>query len=167
MLLILLSFFLLFAPAKVEAVSPSFFPIGMFEDANMTNTSTGFENMITNLRSHNLDTILFTNSNNTTHLPLLDVSDRLNFNVIWGGPMHELTNNWFNNAINATSSNAETVIGPLVDQLKNHPSLKGYNLLDDTTLSKADKLKLAIDVYKNHDQKIKKTNLIFFLLLKY
>lgn len=147
--LIILS--LLIFPSSVLARSSDFFPLGMFEDGNRMNTSTGFEAMITDLRAHNLDTVLFTNNSNASHLPILSVSDRLGFNVIWGGPMHELSNNWFDNPVAATPQNAEAIIGPLVDQLKTHSSVKGYNLIDDTTLSKADKLKLAIDVYKAHD----------------
>ena len=143
LILFILAITLLPRPASAAT---NFFPLGMFEDANLTNTPTAFETMINNLRSHNLDTVLFTNSSNASHLPILEPSDRLGFNVIWGGPMNELSTNWFNNPVASTLQNAENIIGPLVDQLKTHSSIKGYNLLDDTTLSQADKLSKALGV---------------------
>src|SRR5436190_3423174 len=60
----------------------SFFPIGVFEDANLLDGDTArFETMIGDLQSHGLDTIMFTNNAADRDAPLLAVSDRLDFGV--------------------------------------------------------------------------------------
>ena len=132
------------------AAANEVFPYGVFDDSNKQ-TVTSFETTINDLKSKNLDSILFTNSANQFHMPLLDISDQLNFPVYFGGPMNELSSQWFNNPIEATQQNADNIIGPLVDQVKTHSSVKGYNLIDDTNISAAEKLKLAFNVYREHD----------------
>src|SRR6266516_2662216 len=67
------------APRRTAGSS---FPVGVFEDANLLDGDTaGFETMIGDLRSHGLDTVMFTNNAADRDAPLLDVSDRLDFGV--------------------------------------------------------------------------------------
>lgn len=149
---ILLSVFSSFFPVShTYADTNTFFPYGIFEDGGATNTPAAFETMIDSIQAKGLDTVLFTNSFNQYHLPLLDVSDRKGMNVIWGGPMGELQTQWFGSTASATIDSARSIIGPLVDQVKIHPSVRGYNLLDDTTLAVSEKMKLAVQVYQEHD----------------
>src|SRR5512138_3529666 len=75
------------APAPVLASTPAgqtsaAFPIGVFEDGNMLAGKTAlFEAMLKDLHRHGLDSVMFTNNKVSRDARLLDVSDRLGFNV--------------------------------------------------------------------------------------
>src|SRR4051794_39721642 len=83
LLVLTLAAFVLLPTPRADAQAAPFFPLGIFEDGNMTNTPRAFEAMINDLRPRGFDTVLFTNNILRFHAPLMDVSDRLGFNVIW------------------------------------------------------------------------------------
>jgi hypothetical protein len=142
-------------PSNRPPVAPTdsgYFPLGMFEDNNVVAGDKGrFATMIDDLRAHNLDSVLFTNSSVRFHAGLLDVSDQKGFNVVFA-PMNELNSQWFYNpSAPTTIEAARSVVRPLADQLKDHPSLRGYNILDDATNDKSAKDALAIQAFWEAD----------------
>ncbi|MFN8633870.1 MAG: hypothetical protein U0893_08455 [Chloroflexota bacterium] len=139
-------------PTPSPAPAATFFPLGMFEDNNIPAGDTArFAAMIDDLRAHGLDSVLFTNSSVQYHAPLLDVSDAKGFATIFA-PMHELHDQFIDNAsVPATIDAARQLIYPLVNVLKSHPSLRGYNLRDDATMADATKLSLAMQAFREAD----------------
>jgi hypothetical protein len=94
-----------------------------------------FESYIKDWQSRGFDTALVIN-----HIPDLSVSDRLNFKII-ASPLLELYRDWFYYEEyqegellcdgNVTIECARQIIGPIVDSIKIHPSVKGYYIIDD------------------------------------
>lgn len=140
----------LFPKEQSIAASNDIFPLGFFEDGSITNSPTAMQQLITFSRTNNLDSVLFTNNKVATQMPMLNVSDQQNFNVYFA-PMDELQTQWFGSTMSATLANAQSVITPLVNQMKTHPSIKGYNLRDDITLPMSEKLRLAVQVFDTLD----------------
>jgi hypothetical protein len=126
------------------------FPIGVWGDGNITTTPELFESMIQDLKPRSLDTVLFTNNWVSRHAGLLDVSDRLGFNVIFA-PTGELNDHWWRDTITADAATARRVIEPLVDQIEGHPSLKGYMIADEPLVRHQEKVKLAVDTFRSRD----------------
>jgi hypothetical protein len=142
-------------PAPRPATPPApntYFPLGMFEAGGMLGGDQGrFAAMIAGLRAHSLDTVMFNNGSAQFHAGLLDVSDREGFNVVFS-PEVELYRAWFRNAeAPATLEAARAVVWPLAGQLGGHPSLRGYNILDDATADQADKVALAVRAFWEAD----------------
>ena len=127
-----------------------FFPIGVWDDGNIITTTELFEAMIEDLKPRGLDTVLFTNNSVSRHAPLLDVSDRLGFNVIFA-PTGELNDRWWPDTVPADADTARRVIEPLVDRIAGHPSLKGYLIADEPLLKLREKVKLAVDTIRARD----------------
>ncbi|MCL4535449.1 MAG: carbohydrate binding domain-containing protein [Bacteroidetes bacterium] len=124
------------------------FPLGIFEDGNMTyGVVSDFQAMINNAKAHGLDSVLFTNNSATRDEPMLSVSDSLNFNVFFA-PHYELDRNWWPSSVAATLDNARSAIYPLVDLVKGHASVKGYNVADEPTNDLQDKVVLAVQAFK-------------------
>ncbi|MCL4368646.1 MAG: carbohydrate binding domain-containing protein [Actinobacteria bacterium] len=127
------------------------FPLGVFEDGNMTyGVSADFEAMINDLKSHALDAVLFTNNSAQRDEPMLSVSDRLGFNVYFA-PHYELDRNWWPANVAATIDNARSAIYPLVDLVNGHASVKGYNVADEPTNDQQDKVALAVQAFRERD----------------
>src|SRR4029450_13140411 len=104
--------------------------------------------LITDLRAHNMNSVLFTNGFVRYQEPLADVADARGFSIYNSWLMGELTERWYPTSVPATLDEARRVIGPLVDELKVHPSIKGYNIRDDATTSYNEKMRLAIQVIR-------------------
>jgi hypothetical protein len=81
---------------------------------------------------------------------LLNVSDRLDFNVIFA-PTRELVRDWWPDTVPANAARARRVIEPLVDQIAGHRSLKGYLIADEPFVKQRAKVKLAIDAFRSRD----------------
>jgi hypothetical protein len=135
--------------APIAEPAEPFFPLGVFEDGNITDPST-LEAMISDLRPRGLDTVLFTNNWVAAQADLLDVSDRLGFNVVFA-PTRELHTRWWTESAPADIATARAIIGPIVDQLAGHPSLRAYNIADEPDLELKEKIALAVQVFKERD----------------
>jgi hypothetical protein len=107
--------------------------------------------MITDLRAHNLSSVMFTNGSLREADALADVSDARDFPVYASWAMGELNEQWWNLASTQNIATARQLIGPMVDQLKVHPSIRGYNLLDDATPDKNELMRLAVQVFRERD----------------
>jgi hypothetical protein len=136
--------------APADSVAGTF-PLGVFEDGNMIfGRATDFERLIQDAKAQSLDTVLFNNQSASRDAAMLDVSDRLNFNVYFG-PHHELSSQWYGASTPATIEQARSVVYPLVDQVKSHPSVKGYNTADEPQLDALDKVRLATQAFRERD----------------
>jgi hypothetical protein len=124
---------------------------GVFEDSGMVGGPSEFDAMITDLRLHHLESVMFTNGFLRYELPLADVSDARNFPVYSSWMMGELNEQWWNLAETPDIGTARQVIGPMVDKLKVHPSIRGYNLLDDATPDRNELMRLAVQVFRERD----------------
>ena len=113
------------------------FPIGMFEDGNILGTvtpgsqgETDFIAMINNLKSKGFDSVLFTNNSIANQTYLMTVADQQDFNVVFS-PLTELNAQWWYASPTVDLSTAISIATPIVNALKNHPSLRGYHIADD------------------------------------
>lgn len=123
------------------------FPLGVVEDGNMVSAST-FGPMIDDLRAHHLDAVFFVNTW-ASRANLLDISDAQEFDVYYC--LGELGEQWFGREVTENLDTARAIIYPQVDAVKGHPSLKGYNILDEPTSSQKDKVALAVQAYRERD----------------
>lgn len=123
---------------------------GVFEDAGLVDAA-AFDAMITDLRAHGLGSAMFTNGRLVDKLPLADVSDRRNFPVYSSWMMGDLYDQWWNRTDSPDITEARRVIGPMVDQLRVHPSIRGYNLIDDATPDRNELMRLAVQVFREQD----------------
>jgi hypothetical protein len=122
----------------------------MFEDANHVGGADGFAAMVADLKARRFDTVLFTNNFTYRDEPLLGVADRMGFRVVFA-PHAELNGAWWQGAAPATLDDARRVVYPLVDHVKRHPSLVGYNVLDDAPNGLAAKAALAVQAFRERD----------------
>jgi len=123
---------------------------GAWIDQNWRNTPASWASMITDLKSHGLDSVVSVNGFVRYHLPLLDISDRERFGVFTSMVHGELNEQWWGRTT-VDGAKAESIIGPLVDALKVHPSVIGYNYIDDAPQSLMEKMRLAEEVFERHD----------------
>ncbi|MGE3912194.1 MAG: carbohydrate binding domain-containing protein [Chloroflexota bacterium] len=127
------------------------FPLGLFEDANiLEGLDARFEPLITNAQSKGLDSVMFNNNNVDRDEPMLSVSDRRNFNVYFA-PQHEMNAQWFYSSAPTTIEAARSLAYPIVDRVKAHPSLRGYNLVDEPGLEHRDKFALMVQAFRERD----------------
>jgi hypothetical protein len=126
-------------------------PYGVFEDTGLTDNSTQFQAAIDDLQAHNMNSIMFTNGFAEYHEPMLNVSDAENFFVVSSWLMGDLNRDWWPDSVPATIENARSIIGPLVDQMAGHPSLKGWNIKDDATPNFNEKMRLVGQVIAERD----------------
>lgn len=127
-----------------------YFPIGVFEDATMVWGSTEkFEAMTNDLKSRGFDSVFFTRNSVARDASLLDISDRLGFNVFF--TPDELDQAWWSLDVPGNEQAATGAIKPIVDRLGRHPSLKGYSTIDEPELALKDKLLTATDVFEKLD----------------
>jgi hypothetical protein len=138
------------APTPTPSDSPAY-PFGVFEDIGTTGSSSAFQAMITDLTSRGLDSTLFTNGYWESSGTMLNTSDADNYKTVFS-IMGDLDRDWFNNnSVTVDLTTADQVIGPYVDQMKVHPSVSGYNIIDDANPSLNEKIRLAVNVFRNHD----------------
>jgi hypothetical protein len=139
------------APGETNQSHPRWFPIGVFEDGNVVNgDTTRFGAMVRDLKSRKFDTVLFTNNAVDRDEPLLAISDRLGFDVIFA-PATELDRSWWPPSVPASLDIAHRVIGPIVDRLKSHSSLKAYSIVDEPGLDLLNKVALATQTFREFD----------------
>lgn len=146
------------APPAASAAStpdrlprPRLFPIGVMEDGNVLNADAGrFEAMIQDLRRRGLDSVLFSNNALPRDRPLLAVSDRLDFGVFFA-PDFQLGEKWWPAEIPADAETARAAIAPVVDEMKLHPSVRGYKVHDEPPLDLQDKVALATRIFRELD----------------
>lgn len=136
------------SPVPTPASGSDAFPLGVFEDGNFQNTST-FGSMIDDLRAHNLDSVYFVNTWSDGG-GMLDVSDSKGFDVYYN--LNEGWEQWFNNrSVPVDITTARSIFYPLIDAVKDHSSLKGYNILDEPTNDLQSKVALAVQAYQERD----------------
>ena len=122
------------------------FYYGVFEDGNMRSNDADYAIMLEDLATRGIRDILFTNKT-----PSATLSDQGDFRVI-AAPMGELYSAWFHNpTAPATVEAARTIINPIIDKLVGHPSVRGYNLFDDAVPAMNEKLRLAVQVFRERD----------------
>src|SRR5262249_6105511 len=102
------------------------------------------------LRARHLNAIMFTNNFTYRDEPLLGVADDLGLGVVFG-PHAELNVGLWPGRVPATADQARRVIYPLVDRVRAHPSLLGYNVIDDAPDSLAPKIALAVQAFAERD----------------
>jgi len=133
-----------------EAWPERIFPIGVFEDAHMVNGHrVAFEEMLEDLESRNLDSVFFSNNLVRRDAALLEISDRLNFNVFFAPS--ELLDAWWKEDVPPDRDRAIEAIRPLLDELAPHPSLKGYSTIDEPSRALKTKLTIATEVFEALD----------------
>ncbi len=119
---------------------------GVFEDGNKMIDPADFEAMILDLQARDLNAIAFTSTT-----PDLTIADRLGMNII-ATPMGDLFDPWyFNDSVSVDLETAREIIAPVIAELQGHPSVRGYNLLDDATPAYIDKLRLTLEVIREID----------------
>lgn len=131
----------------VSVQTNTYFPLGVFMTASFIGDMTA---NINDIRAHNMDSVILNNTSSDSAEPVLTVADQMNFNVIAAFD-YNLWRTWWDAAVPATIDNARNAIYPLVDRVKNHSSLKGYNLVDEPNLSLKDKVALAIQAFHERD----------------
>ncbi|MCC7371781.1 MAG: carbohydrate binding domain-containing protein [Chloroflexi bacterium] len=144
------------APAAAPVAAPAdaladSFPLGIFDDGNMIfGKPANFDRLIRDSQAQGLDTVLFNNNSAIRDEAMLSVSDSLGFNVIFG-PQAELHSQWYDVGVPATIAQARTVVYPLVDRVKAHPSVKGYNVADEPHNEQTDKVRYATQAFQERD----------------
>ncbi|MBI4097274.1 MAG: hypothetical protein HY428_02560, partial [Candidatus Levybacteria bacterium] len=103
-------------------ITPDYFPFGVFEDGNLLGTPQNFTATLTDLKAHNLDSIMLVNTRAAWANEYLPLSDTQNVNVLWY--LSELNNSWWPDTVPDTIEKAREVVQPLVDQVNGstHPS---------------------------------------------
>lgn len=133
------------SPSEAQTGFPPLY-YGIFEDSGMVSGAGDFTDMILDLQSRNFNAIMFTNST-----PNLQPADDLGMNIV-AAPMGVLFDSWYrNDAAPANIETARAIVGPVIDALRVHPSVIGYNLLDDAVPTFNDKLRLSVDVIRERD----------------
>ena len=126
------------------------FRYGMFEDANYVRGPADFAATVADLQARQFDSVLFTNNFTFRDEPLLGVADALGFGVVFA-PHAELSAAWWAPDAPVSPEQARRVIYPIVDHVRDHPSLIGYNVLDDAPDRLAPKVSLAVQAFKERD----------------
>ncbi|HEY8475329.1 MAG TPA: hypothetical protein VIN09_00525, partial [Chloroflexota bacterium] len=127
-----------------------YFPVGVFEDGHLLRGDPArFERMIADLQSRGFDTVLFANTLLERDARLLEVSDRLGFNVFFAAS--DLRNTWWDESVPVDEATAQRAIQPLVEQLDGHHSLRGYVTADEPGLHLSEKLQLATRTFQALD----------------
>ncbi len=135
-------------PGQMTGGPSSYFPIGVFEDGNLQDADS-YAAMVGDLKAHNLDTALLGNTT-AGKSNMLSVSDRAGFNTIFA--LSELYASWWDNSsVPEDIATARSLIYPLVDALRGHPSLKGYYYVDEPGLELRTKMMLAQQAFSESD----------------
>jgi hypothetical protein len=126
------------------------FTYGIFMDANLVRGTADFQQRVQDLQARNFTSILFTNNAMDRDEPLLDVADALGFQVIFA-PHDDLRYRWWSDDVPATIDAARSVVYPIAQRSGRHPSLLGYNILDDAPTRLATKAALAVQAFREAD----------------
>jgi hypothetical protein len=140
-------------PGRVAPSRPAdaYFPVGVFEDANLVSgDATEFAAMLRDLKSHGLDSVMFTNNFARRDAHLLDISDDLGIKVFML-PAGDLNTDWWPASIPADAETARQAAQPIVDLLRPHPSFQGYIVKDEPGLGDLDKVALMTQAFKELD----------------
>jgi hypothetical protein len=139
-------------PTNVPPSDSGAIYMGVFEDTGNYWTDTSrFSAMIDDVRAHNMDSTAWVNGRLVDNLPLATIADQRSYPILSSWFQANLAEDWWPDSVPATIDRARQVIGPLVDQLKVHQSVIGYNLIDDANMDHADKIRLAEQVVREHD----------------
>lgn len=137
--------------SQLQQVNPkaqgAYFPLGVFMTAGFVDQ---IDVKVNDLKAHNFDSIIFNNTGLDRADSILTVTDQMNFNAVAAFD-YDLWRSWWPDTVATTIDNARSAIYPLVDRVKNHPSLKGYNLIDEPNLSMKDKVALAVQAFRERD----------------
>jgi hypothetical protein len=136
-------------PTPVEKPT-TYFPIGVFEDANLVGDPAKFERMLSNLMSRGLDSVLFTNASSEREARLLEASDRVGANV-YLTLAYDFDRQWWPDSVPATADQARKVAKPIVERLKSHPSFKGYIVKDEPQVNDLEKVALMTEAFRQQD----------------
>lgn len=130
--------------------APHFY-MGVLEDGNIVDGNVdAFRTMLLDLQSRGLDAVLFTNNSSARDIPLLNVSDELNF-AVFMIPAWDLDRHWWPEEVPANLETALTVAKPIVNSWKSHPSLKGYMTKDEPSLEEMEKVRLITEAFRTLD----------------
>lgn len=131
------------------------FHYGILDSGGFVGSPVDFERYIKDWKSHGFDAALLMNV-----VPDLSVSDRLHFEVI-ASPLSNLDRQWYyyedyhgGAALcggNITIDCARSIIGPIVDPIKSHPSVRGYYIFDDAVPVYNERIRLAAQVFHERD----------------
>lgn len=102
--------------------------------------------MLDDLRAHGMDSAVSVNGFVRHHEPLLGLSDARGFPIFSSMVQGELNEQWWNRS-SWDAAAAESIIGPLADRIRFHPSLVGVNYIDDAPQSKLEAMRLAQQVF--------------------
>lgn len=147
---------LLVLPRTVVAVPPRVdittqFPLGVFDDLSLIGTNeTRFNEILTDIKSRGMDSILLTNGHNS-HATILDASDDQGINVIWASMVQTVGNYINNDSVPQSYATAESIAQSVLDATSGHESVVGYNVADDASRTKVDKMKDLVDAFKALD----------------
>jgi hypothetical protein len=125
--------------------------LGVFEDANLLNgDQAGFREMITDLQSRGLDSVMFANNFSERDRALFEVSDELGFNV-YPSPNGDLAVTWWPSKVPANLDYALESARPIVERWSVHPSVKGYITRDEPSLSESRKVGVINNAFRRLD----------------
>ena len=137
------------APRELSPTAPDF-TYGIFEDANHVGGPTHFAAMVADLKKRQFDSVLFTNNFTYRDAPLLSIADDLGFRVVFSHHA-ELNHALWPADAPDTIEHARQIIFPLVDHVRHHRSLMGYNVMDDAPDRLASKVALAVQAFRERD----------------
>jgi hypothetical protein len=135
-----------FYPEDIVKPDPSDFPIGVFEDANLIRGKKGlFKDIVNDLQSRGLNAIMLSNGNAERDAEMMEVSDKYGLDVYFGA--HVDFYPWLHDtAVSGDLDAAREIVTPVVDLLKDHPSVKGINISDEPELYTLEKHVNAADI---------------------
>ncbi|WP_337101450.1 S-layer homology domain-containing protein [Paenibacillus sp. YIM B09110] len=116
-------------PVDLEPFPPSEFPIGVFEDAlQIRGNKQRFKEIVADLHSHGLDSIMITNGNVDEDHFMFEVTDTYGVGVHYGP--HANTYDWMHSEA-ADPQQFQPIADNIISKLKDHPSIKSINLSDE------------------------------------
>jgi hypothetical protein len=133
------------------ARTPTNFPLGVFEDANLLGGKIGkFKALIADCQAHGLDSVWLTNGSAERDAAMLAAGDEARFNVYFL-PSYELGREFLKSKPPVSAETARAVVRPIAERLKNHASLKGYVLADEPGLNLKDHMVRLAEAFHEAD----------------
>ncbi|MBP1990518.1 S-layer homology domain-containing protein [Paenibacillus eucommiae] len=144
-------------PDDLVKPEESDFPVGVFEEANLYNGNRQlFKETISELYSLGFDSVMLSNGNAVRDRKMFDVTDRYGFNVYYNAG-HNISE-WMNIPDEpATPEIAGNIARAIIDQVKDHPSVKSINLSDEPTLRTLEKHVLLTEAFHQQAPNLKIT----------
>ncbi|QNK55965.1 S-layer homology domain-containing protein [Paenibacillus sp. PAMC21692] len=132
-------------PVDLEPFAPSDFPIGVFEDAlQIRGNKQRFKEIIADLHSHGLDSIMITNGNVDEDHFMFEATDKYGVGVHYGP--HANTYDWMHSEA-ADPQLFQPIADNIINKLKDHPSIKSINLSDEPFLEALNNHVVATDYF--------------------